>query len=715
MNSSTRIDDLVQCMTLEEKLGQLNMLSAAGDSIRTSENAALVDAVRHGQAGSVLNLVGAQALKDTQDIALNETRLGIPLLFCFDVVHGYRTIFPIPLGEAASFDPDLWKRTAQCAAREASADGIGLTFAPMIDVCRDPRWGRIAEGPGEDQWLASIFARAKVEGFQGEDHDLQRTDKLAATAKHIGAYGAVTAGRDYASVDISEHSLHDIYLPPFKAAVEAGVAAIMPAFVDLAGIPSSAHRALLTALVREQWHFDGVYISDYHAIAELINHGIARDLTHAAALALHAGMDIDMMSYAYINHLPQALAQGLISQDEIDQAVRRVLTLKEKLGLFDNPYRLTPHTMPNEESRALAREAAQKSIVLLKNDAHILPLSPTGGRCLIVNTREDITSDALGSWSGAGETHDVRDFETSLRAALPARDIRYITAPDQNHFDAVRKELNHAAVALIIVGEKREQSGEAASRAHPKLSEYETALIKIVREQNLPCIVMINSGRPLIIESAYDDADALLACWFLGIESGPALADVLTGRVDSTGRLPISWPRAIGQIPIFYGQKPSGRPCNAQDVFTSKYIDESNQPAFVFGHGLSYTEFSLSDLSCTRHNDRINVEVRLKNIGAREGTQTLFLFLHHASTERARPYLQLRDFTKCTLKKDEEQLISFTLDEHHFAQYDDHDDVIFESGLYDIYVGTKADFNHLLSYQIMIDRQLNILSFTPNT
>jgi beta-glucosidase len=709
VKATKRIDDLLARMTLEEKLGQLNMLSAAGDSIRTSENAALVAAVSAGQAGSVLNLVGAQALRETQELAL-KTRLGIPLLFCFDVVHGYRTIFPIPLGEAASFNPTLWQKTARCAAQEASADGIALTFAPMLDISRDPRWGRSAEGPGEDTWLAVQFARAKVRGFQGSTDDLTRGNVVAATAKHFCAYGAVTAGRDYAPVDMSDDQLHEIYLPPFKAAVEEGAAAIMPAFTDLVGVPLSAHHALLTTLVREQWQFDGVYISDYHAIAELINHGIADDLAQAAALALRAGMDIDMMSFAYIHHLPEALTRGLVCMNDIDQAVRRVLTLKEKLGLFDNPYRFTPQAMPSIESRHLARDAARASIVLLRNDEQILPLAPHGGRCIILTTSDDLKSDALGSWSGAGEVSDVSGFDVALRAALPEREHEYrIIRPDDMMNMSVQN-LRATDDIILCLGERREMSGEAASRAHPTLSAHEIDLIDALDAKGLRFILVLASGRPLIAPHAFAKAKAMIASWFLGIEAGPALADVLTGQVDATGRLPLTWPRAIGQIPITYGQRPSGRPFNKDDFFTSKYIDETNEPQFVFGHGLSYTEFAYTDLICRADGPSLHISARLRNSGNRAGVETIFLFIHRHSHTKTQPSLELRGIEKAALNKGDISTVSFTLSGQDLKPLSDRADTKSAYGFYDIYVGPCADKAKLLTSKVYYDGQFTIPS-----
>jgi len=537
----SRIEQLLERMTLAEKLGQLTMTASsyavtgpviAGDS---------TDSIRDGTVGNLLNMVGAQHLHEMQRIAVEQSRLGIPLLIALDILHGHRMLFPIPLAEAATFDPEAWFHSAREAAMDGAADGIALTFAPMLDVSRDPRWGRTAEGPGEDPWLAGAIAVAKVRGFQGTD--LASEEALAACAKHFCAYGPVTAGREYASVDVSERALREVHMPAFAAAVGAKVAAIMPAFTDLAGIPMTAHVPLLRDYLRGELGFDGVLISDYNAIGELINHGVAADLTDAAVLALKAGVEIDMMAQAYRKGLPVALERGRISMTEIDTAVARVLRLKERLGLFDDPYRRgarpeTPATLARR--RELARSIAQRSIVLLKNDGGALPLSQSTRRIAVIGPLADAASEMRGCWTAGCSPEGHVSVLTALRDVLPRTEIQHaagvsIDGGDDSGIEAAVKVCDGADVILLCVGEASAMSGEAASRAHLDLPGRQRALAEAVLERaralRIPVAVILFSGRPLAIAWLADKANALVAAWFLGNEAGNAIADVITGRV----------------------------------------------------------------------------------------------------------------------------------------------------------------------------------------
>ena len=522
-------------------------------------------AVRSGAVGAICNLWGAEQTQKLQRIAVEETRLGIPVLFTMDVIHGHRTIFPVPLAEVGAFDPGLWERTARTAAAEAAADGVAMTYAPMLDVARDPRWGRIVESPGEDPWVAARYAHAKIRGFQGQD--LAATDSLAATAKHVAAYGAVIAGREYAPVDVSERSLHEIYLPPFEEAVEAGVAGIMPAFHNLAGMPMTANRAVLRDLVRGRWGFEGVNVSDYAAIAELVVHGVAADLEEAAALALRAGVDIDLMGNAYASGLPGALERGLVMLADVDAAVRRILTLKGALGLFDDPYGrgrgLTSEQLAAH--RALAREAARRAIVLLTNRSAVLPLSRNGGRIAAIGPLAHAPADMLGPWAADGRPEEAVTILEGLRAAFPAREVTHApgTEIDGDDTDGIAAALDLARAADVVVlclGEARAMSGEAASRARPDLPGRQAELAKAVLDLGKPVVVSLSSGRPLMVPWLFERADAVLAIWFLGSEAGHAVGDILSGKHNPSARLPVSWPVDVGQIPIFYAQRPSGRP-----------------------------------------------------------------------------------------------------------------------------------------------------------
>ncbi|HEY2679484.1 MAG TPA: glycoside hydrolase family 3 N-terminal domain-containing protein [Steroidobacteraceae bacterium] len=704
------IESLISRMTLSEKLGQLTMTACslavtgpviAGDS---------TDAIKSGAIGNLLNVFGAANVHAMQRLAVEQSRLGIPLLIGFDVIHGHRILFPIPLGEAALFDPQAWASSAREAAKEAAVDGVAMTFAPMLDVSRDPRWGRGAEGPGEDPWLAARIADAKVRGYQGED--LAQPDSLAACAKHFCAYGAVAAGRDYASVDISERTLHEVHLPPFAAAVHAGVAAIMPAFTDLAGIPMTANGALLQGWLRGQRGFDGVIVTDYHAIAELMRHGIAADLAEAAALALKAGVDIDMMSDAYRRGLPLALERGAISVAEIDAAVRRVLTLKQRLGLFDDPYRRGAQReseAAREKRRNLSRDIAARAIVMLKNEKDTLPISASVRCVAVVGPLADAPAEMRGVWWGAAEPGESVSVLLGLRETLKQTEIRHAAgvAIEDTDLSGIPQALEACAGADVIalcLGEAAVMSGEAASRAHLGLPGTQAALADAVfehaRRSRTPVIVILFSGRPLIVPWLIEKADAVLAAWFLGSEAGNAIADVLTGSTSPSGRTPVTWPRAEGQIPLFYSELPGGRPFDANDKFTSKYLDEPNEPSFPFGFGLTYGRFEYSNLRISSgtlaENDSLTILVDLANRGPHEAEETVFLFVHDKVARVSRPKLELRGFGKIQLKPEEKGTVTLALPAAELRYLGTNLEPVFEPGEVEILVGPCADRSQLL-------------------
>jgi beta-glucosidase len=708
---ATRIETLLASMTLEEKIGQMTLVSAGQAVTGPGGPVDYLQAVRAGQVGTVSNLWGPEQTREVQRIALEETRLRIPLLFVMDVIHGHRTIFPLPLAEAGAFDPDLWERTARVAATEAAADGLAMTYAPMLDVARDPRWGRIAESPGEDPWLAARFAHAKVRGFQGSD--LTAADSVGATAKHLAAYGAVTAGREYAAVDISERSLHEIYLPPFRAAVAAGVAAIMPAFHNLAGGPMTANAAVLRDVVRECWGFEGMMVSDYGAVAELMVHGVAEDLAQAAALALRAGIDIDLMGNAYARGLPGALERGLVSVADIDTAVRRVLALKEALGLFEDPFR-RGHGLTSEQlatHRALARDVARRAIVLLTNRGGTLPLAPDGGRIAVIGPLADARDDMLGPWAAGGRPEDMVTILEGLRAAFPAREVVHVLGVeigrgDTSGIPAALDAARAADVVVLCLGEARRMSGEAASRARPGLPGHQDALAKAMLDLGKPVVVTLSSGRPLMAPWLFERADAVLATWFLGSEAGNAVADVLCGRHNPTARLPVSWPVDIGQIPIFYGQQPTGRPANPAEHYTAKYIDLPVEPLFPFGHGLSYTRFGYRDLRARpkelRPGEAITVEVEVTNEGAVAGEETVFLFLRDPVASIARPLLELRGVTRIALEPGARGTVRFELSTDDLTFLGPDLSPRFEPGAFEIHVGPSAARDALLKTTVRL-------------
>ena len=711
------IDKLIARMTLPEKLGQMTMTSAsyavtgpviAGDS---------TESIRNGTLGNLLNLVGAKHVHDMQRIAVEESRLGIPLLIGFDVIHGHRTIFPVPLAEAATFDARIWEATAREAARETAADGLALTFAPMVDVSRDLRWGRTVEGPGEDPWLAMQIARAKVRGFQGTD--LAGPDSVAATAKHFCAYGPVMGGRDYASVDISERTLHEVHLPGFAAAVDAGVAAIMPAFTELGGVPMTAHQALLKDYLRGELGFDGVLVSDYNAIGELIHHGVAADLVEAAVLALKAGVDIDMMAEAYRKGLPVALERGLVAIDEIDDCVRRVLRLKERLGLFDDPYRRGSSAESSETlaaRRRLAREVAAKSLVLLKNSNDALPLAAGVRRVVVLGPLAAAWREMRGPWAAAGYEEPSVTVLAGLTEALPNAGVEHaegvaIAGADRASIGPAVELLAGGTDAVVLcLGEAAEMSGEAASRAYPELPGEQRALAEAVLERAradaIPVVVVLFCGRPLIVPWLLERADALLVAWFPGTEAGNAVADVLTGRVSPSGRTPITWPRTLGQIPLFYSQRNSGRPENPKDHFTSKYLDSPSSPLVPFGFGVTYGRCVYSRLNVTPPNateaDELEVTVDVTNEGARAAEETVFLFVRDRVASVARPTLELKGVTKVMLEPGATATARLQLpaSELRFLGLDL--TPVFEPGEIEIHVGPCADAAQLLTAHLTL-------------
>jgi len=702
---SAFIERLLGRMTLTEKLGQMTM-TAAGHAVTGPVIAGdSTEAIRSGAIGNLLNLVGAGHVRALQRVAVRESRLGIPLLIGFDVIHGHRTQFPIPLAEAALFHPPTWERTAREAAREAAADGLALTFAPMLDVARDPRWGRIAEGPGEDPFVGEQLALAKVRGFQGEGLDDARS--LAACAKHFCAYGPVTAGRDYASVDISERTLREVHLPPFEAAVKAGVASIMPAFTDLAGVPMTAHRELLRDYLRGQLGFEGVLISDYNAIAELLRHGVAEDLPRAAALALRAGIDIDMMSDAYRRGLPEALRRKWVRMAEVDTAVRRVLRLKAELGLFADPYARGARresAAALERRRRLAREVAARATVLLKNDTDVLPLPAGLARIALIGPLADAAGEMRGPWWAAAGTDDQVTLLQGVRAAWPRAQVLHAPGVGIRDSDPAGIEVavalcNEAEVILLCVGEAAAMSGEAASRTDLDLPGAQRELARAVLDRaahlGKPVVTVLFSGRPLVVPWLIEASQAVLAAWFPGSEAGHALADLLIGHRSPSGRTPVSWPRHVGQVPVFFAQRPSGRPANPDDGFTSKYLDAPNEPLFSFGHGLTYGEFEFTELSLSapgiRRDDTLNVRVRVRNVGRRAATETVFLFVRDRLASVARALLELKAFTQVSLRPGAQRWVSFELPAKDLMFLGPNLKPVFEPGDVDILVGPRAD------------------------
>jgi len=701
----SRIDTLLATMTLREKLGQLNMVASGYTVTGPLLGGDSPDAIRSGDIGNLLNLTGADHVDEVQRIAVEQSRLGIPLLIGLDIIHGHRTMFPVPLAETAMFDPAAWALTARIAAVEAWNDGVAMTFAPMLDVSRDLRWGRIVESAGEDPYVTQQMAMAKIKGFEGAD--LSSIGALAATAKHFCAYGAVLAGREYASVDVSERALHEVYLPPFETAVKTGVAAIMPAFTNIAGIPMTAHRALLQGWLREKLGFEGVIISDYNAVAELMHHGVAHDLAEAAALALNAGIDIDMVSNAYRKHLPEALERGLVRMEDIDAAVRRVLALKERLGLFDAPYRRGSSPAATIagglDHHAVARDVARRSAVLLTNRDRVLPLAPQA-RIALIGPLAHARTEMRGPWGGAARAEDSVTVLEGFRAAGKS-DIGYapgvdIESGDQSGMAAAVETARAADVVVLCLGEAAVMSGEAASRAEPGLPGHQQALADAILALGKKVVVVLFAGRPLIIPTLLDKADAVLMAWFPGEQAGPAIADLLLGHASPAGRLPVTWPYAVGQAPLFFAHYPTGRPYNAQDHYTSKYIDIPNPPRFPFGHGLTYGDVGLSNLVVSQREftaaDTLEITATATNKGGMRAEETVFLFIHDVVASVSRPVLELKGFTRIALEPGASGTVRFALPAGELGFLDAQMKPVLEPGVFEIFVGPAADRDVLM-------------------
>ena len=698
-NTEAKINALIAKMTLAEKLGQLQMLD--GDFPTGAGRPEHFEMVKKGTLGSTLNVRGAKNVNELQKAAM-ESRLKIPHLFAFDVIHGYRTIFPIPLGEAASFDVKSAERSAYIAAKEARSAGVAWTFAPMVDIARDPRWGRIMEGAGEDTFLGSEFAKARVRGFQGTDYS--QPDRVLACAKHWVGYGAAQAGRDYSTTDISDYSLYNIYFPPFKAAKEAGADTFMSSFNDLNGIPATANRRTLTDVLRKEWNFDGFVVSDYTSVMELVNHGIAKDGADAAQLAVNAGLDMEMVSRLYNQNGEQLLKDKKLSMPVIDEAVRRILRVKYRLGLFDKPYideSLEAKTLLTPENRKAAGEIAAESFVLLKNDNQTLPIKKNIKDLTIIGGLADSKEDILGAWNGDGKIDDAVTVLEGIKNKLGTNTkIRYAKGCDAKCEDS--SEFNKAVDAakdsdftILVVGESAAMSGEASSRSDIDLPGKQLDLIKAVAATKKPYAVVLMNGRPLTINWLAENSPAILETWFSGTEGGNAIADALFGDANPSGKLPVTFPRSVGQIPIFYNEMMTGRPFEAANKYSSKYLDIPNTPLFPFGYGLSYTNFNLSNLRLNTNqiapNGSINVSVDVQNSGMREGTEVVQLYIRDLVGSVTRPVKELKGFERVSLKAGEKRTINFTLKPEHLGFYNAQNKFVVEPGDFKVWIGQSSE------------------------
>lgn len=718
------IKELLSKMTLEEKIGQLNQLSnpyqQTGTGIKSERNESFDEMVAGGQIGSFLNVLGVDETMRLQKIAVEKSRLGIPLIFGYDVIHGYKTIFPIPLGETASFDREVMEKGARIAAIESAANGLHWTFAPMVDISRDPRWGRIMEGAGEDVYLGEQAAIARVRGFQGDD--LSKDNTIAACAKHFAAYGGSFGGRDYAAVDISERMLREVYLRPYKAAADAGVATFMSSFNTVNGVPASGSRWLQTDILRGEWGFDGFVVSDWNSLGEMMNHGNVESNYDIGYRGVDAGIDMDMEGRIYINQIKQLLNDKKITISQIDEMVGRILLVKFRLGLFDNPFQYCNKQKEKEltmhpDHLAASRDAAKKSIVLLKNDKNTLPITDKVKRIAVIGPLANDKDAPLGNWRGNSSPNSAVSLLEGIRNAsankyeiLYAEGCRLVNNKEQSFFspmminDSDRSGFKKAVAAakkadivVLALGETAYMSGECRSYADISLKGLQLELLREIKKTGKPVVLTLFAGRPLVLTDAVDHADAILNCWLLGSESGNAIADVLFGNYNPSGKLPSSFPYHLGQIPVFYEQLNTGRPFDPNpNGFSSKYRDIPNNPLYAFGFGLSYTSFKFSDLWLSSEkigmNDQLTIKTTIKNTGGYAGEEVVQIYIRDlVGNGVSRPVLQLKGFEKIMLAKGESKEVTFTITPADLAFFRLDGTWGPEKGKFQVFIGNSSD------------------------
>jgi beta-glucosidase len=701
-----RIETLLAKMTLAEKLGQLQQLDGDYQGFARPEQ---FEMARKGLLGSTLNVRGAKSTNELQRAAL-ESRLKIPILLGFDVIHGYRTIFPIPLGEAASWDPSMVERDAAIAATESRSVGLHWTFAPMVDIARDPRWGRIMEGSGEDPFLGAIMAVAHVRGFQG--NDISRPDKIMACAKHFAAYGAAEAGRDYNTVDMSERTLREVYLVPFKAAKDAGVGSFMTSFNDLNGIPATANSFLLRQILRRQWGFDGLIVSDYTAVKELIPHGLAANEKEAAMYALNAGTDMEMVSRSFNQYGEELLKSGKITMKTIDDAVRNILRAKFRLGLFERPFvdeNLEKATLKKPGFLQAARESAAKSFVLLKNDRETLPISKNIKRVAVIGSLAADKANTLDWWAGDGKAEDSVTILEGIEEKIAKAKVRFekgceLVCDSDKDFDKAAEAAKDSDFTILVVGETRDISGEAASRSNIDLPGRQLDLVKAIHATKKPYAVVLKNGRPLTINWLAENSPAILETWHSGTMGGAAVADALFGDANPGGKLPVTFPRSVGQIPLYYNHKSTGRPIEPENRYTSKYVDVPNTPLYPFGHGLSYTQFRIADLRLDRSNipppGTIKASVQVENTGRRAGDEVVQLYIQDVVSSVTRPVRELKGFHRVTLAPGEKRRVEFRLTSKELGTLDRNMKFAVEPGEFRIYVGNSSEATLSASFTV---------------
>ncbi|WP_026714905.1 beta-glucosidase BglX [Flavobacterium daejeonense] len=731
-----KVDSVLKLMTLEEKLGQLNLPSSGDITTGASQSSDIAKKIQEGKVGGLFNIKKVAKIREVQKIAVEKSRLGIPLIFGMDVIHGYETTFPIPLGLSSSWDMDLIEKTAQMAAKEATADGINWTFSPMVDISRDPRWGRVSEGAGEDVFLGSKIAAAMVKGYQQDD--LSRNNTMLACVKHFALYGAPEAGRDYNTVDMSRIRMYNEYLPPYKAAIDAGVESVMVSFNEIDGVPATGNKWLLTDLLRKDWGFNGFVVTDYTGIEEMTYHGVG-DLQQVSAQALKAGSDMDMVAEGFLGTLKKSVAGGKVSMDDIDKAVKRILTAKFKLGLFDDPYKYCDLSRPEkdiftDENRAFARKVGAESMVLLKNENNVLPLKKSGTIAL-VGPLANTAVNMAGTWSVAtkqdksnplleglktvvgkdatilyakGSNIDY-DLEYEKRVTMFGKTIPRDGRTDKQLLDEALVIAKQSDVIVAALGEPAEMSGECSSVTNLQIPQVQKDLLQALLETGKPVVLVLFTGRPLAIVQENQKVPAILNVWFPGSEAGLAISDVLFGDVNPSGKLTATWPMNVGQVPVFYNHKNTGRPLGNKEgkfeKFKSNYIDVRNEPLYPFGYGLSYTNFQYSTLNLSSNTmstgGSITVSVDVTNTGAFEGKEVVQLYVRDVVGSVTRPVKELKGFKKVLLKQGETKTISFQITENDLKFYNSNLDFIAEPGTFQVFVGTNSDTNLMKTFELI--------------
>jgi beta-glucosidase len=723
-NIESKIDALLAKMALPEKIGQMVQIAGPKGSIPDD----LKQRLREGRVGSVLNVTVPETSLELRRIAVEESRLGIPLIMARDVIHGYRTIFPIPLAQAATWDPQLAKACARAAAKEAASAGFQWTFAPMMDIARDPRWGRIAESFGEDPFLAALFAAAMVRGFQGDD--LSAPDAIAACAKHFAGYGAAEGGRDYDTANIPENLLRDVYLPPFKAAVDAGVATVMTAFNEVNGVPATGNARILRDILRDEWGFKGFVVSDWRATAEMIDHGFCEDMKDAAKKSLLAGVDMEMQSSAYADHLEELVAEGVIPQALVDDAVKRILGIKFQLGLFEKPsiYSVKLPDTPDGENIELAKTAALKSVVLLKNENRVLPLSKEIRSIAVIGPLADDPYEILGTWNRDGRMEDTVTPLAAIRSFLgDSTKINYIAgidysrSTDTGQFALALELARQSEIVLLFVGEEAILSGEGHSRAHLNLPGAQDALIAEIAKSGNPIILIVLAGRPLTIGDISQKADAVLYAWHPGTMCGPALVQLLFGMESPSGKLPVTFPKTEGQIPVYYSHKSTGRPPEKAALTmmdniplrayqsslgdAARYLDIGYLPLYPFGYGLSYTKFEYANLKISsdeiRLGDEFHVSVEVTNVGDMEAEEVVQLYVRDLTASLTRPVKELKGFERIRLKAKETRAVIFTLSSAALGFHNNEMQYVVEPGKFNLWVGGDSRAELMTEFQII--------------